>query len=130
MAEPSFARSWLMSPGGEKRVREAVNRVLAGSRPADEDERRGDPRWPFFGPVTITLDHDPFPQFSAFARDISHLGVGLLHIMPLERGEVIVTIRGEEGEDPVALRTQVMWCKDCGEGWYISGGRFLDVVGP
>ncbi len=48
--------------------------------------------------------------------------------MPLERGEVVVTIRGEEGQEPVALRTQIMWCKDCGEGWYISGGRFIDVV--
>ena len=27
-----------------------------------------------------------------------------------------------------ALRTQIIWCEDCGEGWYISGGRFLDVT--
>lgn len=128
MAEPSFARSWLISPGAEKRVREAVNRILGKSIPQAGAERRSDPRLPFFGPVTITLDDEAFPRFSAFARDISHLGVGLLHIMPLECGEVIVNIRQGEGEKPVALRTQIMWCEDCGEGWYISGGRFLDVV--
>lgn len=128
MAEPFYAHSRLMSPGGEKRVREAINRLLGSSRPEPGAERRAAIRSPFFGPVTITLDNDEFPQFSAFARDISHLGVGLLHIMPLECGEVIVSIRSGEGEEPLALRTQIMWCEDCGEGWYISGGRFLDVA--
>ncbi len=127
MAEPLFASSWLMTPGGEKRVRDAVNRVLSRSRPAGGSERRTATRSPFFGPVTITLDDDEFPQFSAFARDISHLGVGLLHVMPLECGEVVVRIqRGDD--EPLALRTQIIWCEDCGEGWYISGGRFLDVA--
>lgn len=127
MAEPSFAHSWMKTPGSAKRVRDAVNCMLDKPWPKDHAEPRAATRSPFFGPVTIGLNGAEFPQFSAFARDISHLGVGLLHIMPLECGEVLVTIR-REGEAPLALRTQIIWCEDCGEGWYISGGRFIDVA--
>jgi hypothetical protein len=24
---------------------------------------------------------------------------------------------------------RIVWCRPCGEGWYISGGRLVDVVG-
>jgi hypothetical protein len=51
-----------------------------------------------------------------------------LHIMPLERGEVVVHL-SKSSEAPVAMRTQIIWCEDCGEGWFISGGRFLDLAG-
>ncbi|HUY89875.1 MAG TPA: PilZ domain-containing protein [Pirellulales bacterium] len=118
-----------MAPGGEQRAREAVNRILDQPWPKGGSERRAASRLPFFGPVSVGLHGAEFPRFSAFARDISPLGVGLLHIMPLECGEVVVTLR-REGEAPLALRTQIMWCEDCGEGWYASGGRFLDVVEP
>jgi hypothetical protein len=127
MADPSMASSGLVTPGGEQRARDAINRVLDKPWPKGNSERRAASRAPYFGPVAVGLHGSEFPQFSAFARDISPLGVGLLHIMPLECGEVVVTFR-REGEPPLALRTQIMWCDDCGEGWYISGGRFLDVV--
>lgn len=129
MADPWLANSGVISSGGEQRARDAVNRVLDKPWPGGSGERRAASRSPFFGPVTIGLHGAEYPKFSAFARDLSPLGIGLLHIMPLERGEVIVTLR-REGEPPLALRTQIMWCEDCGDGWYVSGGRFLDVFEP
>ena len=127
MFETSDFGSCVIVPGAAKRVREAVNRALNLAQGGPGLSRRMSVRSPYFGPVLITLTDEPFPQFSAFARDLSPVGIGLLHIMPLERGEVRIAIRNA-AEDPLVLRTQIMWCEDCGEGWYISGGRFLDVV--
>lgn len=109
------------------RIGEAVQRLLRSARLPATDERRGSDRSPFFGPVTISLVADECPKFSAFARDISPVGIGLLHIMPLEESEVVVNVPvGTRGW--VTFRTQIVWCKPCGDGWYSSGGRFLDVV--
>jgi hypothetical protein len=118
--------TWLAGREGEKRVRDAVNRALRRSRGPVGAEERDALRAPFFGPVTISVSGEESPRFSAFARDVSPLGVGLLHIMPLEPGPVVVTLRGASG-DELSLRTQIMWCKSAGEGWYMSGGRFLDI---
>ena len=129
MADPWLVNSESAAAGGAQRAREAINRILDTPWPKGGAERRAATRSPFFGPVDIGFDGAEFPRFSAFARDISPLGVGLLHLMPLECGEVVVTLR-REGQAPLALRTQIIWCEDCGEGWYASGGRFLDVVAP
>ncbi len=120
----------LVGRGGEGRVRDAVNRLLDRSRGTEGLDPRALVRWPFFGPVTISVGGEEVPRFSAFARDLSPLGIGLLHIMPLEPGQMIVTLQGAKGE-PLSLRTQIIWCQSAGEGWYTSGGRFLDVFeGP
>jgi hypothetical protein len=29
----------------------------------------------------------------------------------------------------VRVRTRLLWCRQCGDGWYISGGKFLGIVG-
>jgi len=126
MSQSSDVGAWLIGSGGERRVRDAVNRLLDRSRGAKGLDRRGTGRTPFFGPVTISLGGEEVPSFPAFARDLSPLGVGLLHIMPLEPGQVIVTLRDADG-DSLSLRTQIVWCESAGEGWYVSGGRFFDV---
>ena len=53
----------------------------------------------------------------------------MVHIMPVEKGEVIVSLLLPSGAT-VKLLTEIVWCKDFGDGWYASGGRFLDVVSP
>lgn len=128
MIETQDFGSWMIVPGAAKRVREAVNRLLNSPPNGTGLNQRASVRSPFFGPVTITLGSDHFPRFSAFARDLSPVGIGLLHIMPLDRGEVVVHLSAGH-ESPIAMRTQIIWCEDCGEGWYISGGRFLDLAG-
>jgi hypothetical protein len=93
----------------------------------DRLDRREAPRQSYFGPVTLYLDGAPNVQLSAFARDVSPLGIGLVHIMPVKQGEVVVSLRLPSG-DSIKLRTEIVWCKDFGDGWYASGGRFIDVV--
>ncbi len=106
-------------------VRAAVNQLLEAAKPTEE--RRASDRQPFFWPVSIATNAGGERTVSAYTRDISPLGIGLLHTMPLERGEVIVTFSGHAAE-PVSFRTDIQWCEASGEGWYLSGGRFLACV--
>lgn len=101
--------------------------LLASAPGAAEMNRRTSTRVPSFGPVTIGFDHVPGVHFSAYTRDMSVDGIGLLHVMPVPPGEV--TLRIPRGADKtLVIRTQILWCKGCGEGWYVSGGRFLGLV--
>src|SRR4051812_16800839 len=90
-------------------------------------DRRAAPRQSFFGPVSVSLESEPRVQLSAFARDISPLGIGLVHIMPVKEGEVVVKLQLPSG-GTVKVRTEIVWCRDYGDGWYASGGRFVDVL--
>jgi hypothetical protein len=92
-------------------------------------DARAVPRKSYFGAVTVCLCGAPDPKLSAFARDISPLGIGLVHTRPIESGEVIVTLDLPSGGS-VRLRTEIIWCKSFGDGWYASGGRFIDVLPP
>ena len=110
----------------EERVRQEIIRLLDEPRPDEQPERCGEVRQPFFRPITIKSVAKRSKQFSAFARELSTSGIGLLHSMPVECGETIVTIPSQSGEK-VSIRTEIVWCQPCGEGWYLSGGRFLEA---
>ena len=92
-------------------------------------ERRTAAREPFFRPVTVTLMQTEAQQFSCFSKDISATGIGLLHCMPLPLGEVTLAIRSEAGE-PVHIKSELVWCRFCGAGWYLSGALFLEMLPP
>jgi hypothetical protein len=104
----------------------AVMQLIKEARESADTERRCSPRVPFFQPVFVGIDDGEQPKFSAFCRDLSLYGIGLLHIMPLQCGEVIIRFPRRSGE-PIDLRVRLDWCRDCGEGWYMSGGRLLDI---
>ncbi|MBI1903569.1 MAG: PilZ domain-containing protein [Planctomycetia bacterium] len=114
-------------PNAFQRVHEVVTRILAEARDGSNLDRRDTNRVPFFKPLEIRPVNSPGPRISAFSRDISADGIGLLHIMPLACGEVIVRIPSRFRK-AYELRVRIEWCQDCGEGWYMSGGRMLDVA--
>ncbi len=91
------------------------------------DERRTEKRESFFQPITLVLEKDQRRQFSCFSRDISATGIGLLHYMAVEPGEVVLKIPSKTCGD-VRIRGEIVWCRPCGEGWYLSGARFVEVV--
>ncbi len=107
-----------------KRVREIVHQLLDEARAQELTDRRAEMRHPYFAPVDVRMNDT---HLSAFAREISPLGIGLLHNAPLPAEVVTIRLRGPQGTN-LAIQTQILWCKPCGEGWYLSGGRFLNLL--
>jgi len=108
----------------ESTLRQTVRRMIYDAKQAD-DERRRNGRYPYFQPVMIQLKDSP-ELYSAFTRDVSPSGIGLLHWMPIHPQPMTVITSLGDGTD-LRLSVKVAWCVPCGEGWYISGGRFMDV---
>jgi hypothetical protein len=110
----------------ETGIQRAIASLLAEARAANR-ERRASVREPFFGPVNVTVrERGERRNYSCISRDISSTGIGLLHNMPLELGEVVLTIGEQIGGNP-RLRSRIVWCRPCGEGWYLSGAEFVAV---
>jgi hypothetical protein len=85
-----------------------------------EDNRRSEPRVPFFRRASITRDCEPWHRYSVFTREISTTGVGLQHQFNVHLEPINLWLEGES----VPLRVEILWSEPCGDGWYISGGRF------
>jgi len=92
-----------------------------------ELDRRPKQRYPFFRPVVLKHCGDQTKRISAFSRDISTTGVGLIHNMPVETQQLTITVP-RSNDNSFDINTQITWCKPCGEGWYLSGGWFRRIL--
>jgi hypothetical protein len=63
----------------------------------------------------------------AMTREISRLGIGLLHRGSVSLGEVTVKMASETRE--YTYRVEIEWCTPCEKGMFMSGGRFLGKPG-
>lgn len=87
-------------------------------------DRRVDPRHAFFTAVLLRPAAEPNATISAFSREISRSGIGLLHaaqIFAREFYEVDIRIVDLQ----VRRSAQAIWCRPVGEGWFLSGCRFV-----
>ncbi len=87
-------------------------------------EGRNRLREPFLAPVFIQPEGDSGPSLTGFSRDVSAEGIGLLHSFPLDPKDIVVVFSGPNRKR-VKLQIRIAWCKSFGDGWYISGGRFV-----
>lgn len=113
----------------EMQLGHVVQRLLTEARELDyqeQSERRSKVRYPFYRAVTLVPDGQG-RSYSAFTRDLSRSGIGLLHSMPLDRGDATLTIPSERNA-AVRTRISIVWCRPCGEGWYLSGGEFIGLA--
>ena len=90
-------------------------------------ERRIELRVPFFRAVNLEFEGSQSSPEISFARDLSPSGIGLLHPGPLQPNEAVVSIPLENGGH-VRMLVQIKWCRPCGEGWFVSGGKFLRAL--
>ncbi|HVU88938.1 MAG TPA: PilZ domain-containing protein [Pirellulales bacterium] len=102
----------------------ALHPLLVEARANDQRDDRWGIRYPFFRAVSITGPNGE--HYDAFSRDISASGIGLLHNVELPPGLVDIHISSARGYG-LQVQTRIFWCQSCGEGWYISGGRFTSV---
>lgn len=103
----------------------AVYEILREARANEQAECRDAVRYSFFRPVVINIGSN---SFSAFSREVSEVGIGLLHNAKLALGEVEICIPTDQ-DYSVRIRTHILWCSPIGDGWYISGGRFVGIAG-
>lgn len=103
----------------------AIHELVVEAYDEGKRDRRAEIRYPFFRAVGLLVDGE---RVSAFSREISPSGIGLLHNRDLPATEVEVSVPSRRGHT-VRMRVRIAWCRPCGEGWYISGGRLIDVVG-
>lgn len=54
--------------------------------------------------------------------------MGLLHPARIDDSCISVVISSEAGR-PCKIDLDVRWCRPCGHGWYLSGGRFAELGG-
>ncbi len=102
---------------------QALLQLITEAKQAAKKERRSETRIPFFRPVSIAMKGH---CYTAFSREISESAIGLLHSMELPLDDVEISVSMKSGQR-CNLLTRIEWCESCGEGWYISGGEFVDV---
>ena len=97
-------------------------------------ERRREIRYPF--PFLIHLT--PVGEDGAtpcgesvvvVGKHISERGLGFYHPRPLPNRRVIAALEGPRGES-FGFLVDLSWCRFTRQGWYESGGRFLESVNP
>jgi hypothetical protein len=109
----------------EPSLEDQLRELMAEARADDQLDRRGAARYPFFRPVRLEKDGDNEGDCVAFTRELSLASIGLLHNVPLSPGNITVAIARPQGE-ALCLSTEIVWCRPCGEGWYLSGGLLRD----
>ncbi len=95
-------------------------------------ERRRDTRYPFPYLVHLTpVGKDGVtPEGESLVvvgKHLSERGLGFYHTKPLPYRRMIVSLQATGGEW-VGFLIDLSWCRFTKQGWYESGGRFLEPV--
>jgi hypothetical protein len=107
-----------------ERLRRRLRPVLREAREMDELADPTRTRYPCFRSASILLDSGI--RYFGFSRDISINSIGLLHDIELPLTEMEINIATERGY-AVKVRTQITYCAPCGQGWFLSGGKFSSI---
>lgn len=106
-----------------------VERQIRNARPYAGVERRSDRRHLMAIPVLVQPVDEQFnavgAPFTAITRDISPIGIGLVHTEPIEQ-EMLALRMSLAGEE-VNLAAEVKWCRALGPFYYV-GGKFLSKL--
>lgn len=117
----------------DEQVRSHVRALLSLLYPPGRGvERRRDVRYPF--PFLLTLTplgpqgHEPAGEDVVVAgKHLSERGLGFFHPGPLPHRRVLVRVSAP-GRRALRCVLDVSWCRFMNQGWYESGGRFLEVL--
>ncbi len=119
----------------EEPLREQVRRFLGQllNRTVPH-ERRQHGRLPF--PMLVRLTPvDPITlnplceSIVVVGKNLSEDGLGFYHPDPLPYRRAIISLEDNAGRS-VSLLIDLSWCRFTRQGWYDSGGRFLEIVDP
>jgi hypothetical protein len=102
----------------------AIHELILEAHQDNLRDRRASARYPFFRRLVIRGED---ASVVVFSREISTVGLGLFHNVKLTPGEVELLIPSKRGYS-IRVRTRIVWCQPCGEGWFISGGQFVGAA--
>jgi hypothetical protein len=107
-----------------ERLRRGLQPLLREARDFDERDGRARMRFPCFRTATMVLDSGL--RYPAFSRDISEDGIGLIHEVEMPTSDVVINLETGRGYQ-VTVRTQINHCRECGQDWFLSDGRFASI---
>lgn len=110
--------------------RDTVRKLVTSLTPSRSAvERRGDRRFPFPYPVRLAAMDEGHgePEMTVIAKHLSESGLGFYHQAPLPYRRVRVWLSSPIGLE-VEMIMDLNWCRFVGQGWYVSGGRFVETV--
>ncbi|MFW5692678.1 MAG: hypothetical protein ACOCWL_00540 [Thermoguttaceae bacterium] len=127
--------SLLPEPGAapNDEVRTQVWGLLTTLYPKHEMvERRRDTRYPFPYLVHLTPvgEDGVTPEGETIVvvgKHLSERGLGFYHPKPLPHRRMIASLQAAGGQW-MGFLIDLSWCRFTKQGWYESGGRFLDPV--
>jgi hypothetical protein len=95
-------------------------------------DRRNERRYPYPYLVRlIPVDRDGTVLHGeavvAVGKHLSDRGIGFYHPKPLPHRHMVVSLETSDGTGS-AFVVDLGWCRFTREGWYESGGKFLDVL--
>lgn len=117
----------------EEVVRSHICGLLASFRPRSARmERRSDQRYPFPYLMHLTpVDSDGAPAQGdtvvVVGKHLSEQGLGFYHTRPLPYRRMIVSFETGNGSR-LSFLIDLTWCRFTKQGWYESGGRFIESV--
>jgi len=121
------------SAAADEEVRSQVCGLLSTLYPrGNKVERRAEQRFPFPYLVHLTpVEADGSVMVDdtvvVVGKHLSERGLGFYHQQPLPNRRMIVSL--EVGTDAwLGFLIDLTWCRFTKQGWYESGGRFLQVV--
>lgn len=115
-------------------IRLQVRQLLQTLLPvAPTIERRQDRRYPFprlirLTPVAADGRTPVGEPLVVPGNSLSERGIGFFHTQPLAHRRMIASFASTEGEE-INLLVDLAWCRFIGQGWYESGGRFVQFLG-
>jgi hypothetical protein len=128
-----------------------VNKSMKPLSPADQDvtarvhelllmlyppgpaiERRIDRRYPYpqlvrLTPIAEDGTHLEAETIVVAGKTLSERGFGFFHPEPIPHRKMIASFHAGDGRW-LGLLIDLSWCRFTGQGWYESGGRFLEAA--
>lgn len=133
LIEPQAGCDARGEPLPNERIRSRVWSLLAGLDPRGHRlERRAGARYPYpylvrLTPVVACGEVSRGEPVVVVGRHLSEGGFSFYHPKPLPFRRVIATLETASGLR-LDLLLDVTWCRFTRQGWYESGGRFLDAA--
>jgi hypothetical protein len=122
-----------LPPGAELELRTRIHSILSAMYPhVGALDRREETRYPYVNLIYLTpvAADGVTPCGESIAvrgKNLSERGLGFYHAEPIQHRRMVASLECGAGRW-LGVLVDLAWCRFTKEGWYESGGRFLQIV--